>query len=131
VEYTIIIIIKIFFNNQKFVKEIKRIHENKDFFIDFYKKNKERFIRNNELSKKLTHDTNDRDFLKKLCGFYDFEFQTGFRRPNEHFPDDFYEKQLKKYIDTYVAPLSTEEIESQEIINNILTESFLFKKKLI
>jgi hypothetical protein len=31
----------------KFVKEIKRIHANKEFFIEFYKNNKERFIMNN------------------------------------------------------------------------------------
>ena len=115
----------------KFVKEIKRIHDNKDFFIDFYKNNKERFIRNNELAKKLTHDTSDRDFLKKLTGLYDFEFQTGFRRVNEDFPNDFYEKQLKKYMDTYVTPLSAEEIESQQIIKNILAEAVPYKRNLI
>ena len=115
----------------KFVKEIKRIHDNKDFFIEFYKNNKERFIRNNELAKKLTHDTSDRDFLKKLTGFYDFEFQTGFRRVNEDFPYNFYQQQLKKYVDTYVEPISAEEKESQEIINNILTEVVPYKRNLI
>ena len=84
------------------------------------------------MAKKLTHDTNDRDFLKKLCGLYDFEFQTGLRIPNQHFPDDFYEKQLKKYMDTYVTPLSAEEIESQEIIKNILAEAAVpYKRNLI
>ena len=83
------------------------------------------------MAKKLTHDTNDRDFVKKLTGYYDFEFQTGFRRVNEDFPDDFYQKQLKKYVDTYVEPLRVEEIESQEIIKNILSEVVPFKKNLI
>ena len=47
------------------------------------------------------------------------------------FPDDFYQKQLKKYVDTYVEPLRSEEKESQEIINNILTEVIPYKRNLI
>ena len=50
---------------------------------------------------------------------------------NEDFPDNFYQQQLKKYVDTYVEPISAEEKESQEIINNILTEVVPFKRNLI
>jgi hypothetical protein len=57
----------------KFVKEIKRINDNKEFFIEFYKNNKSRFEKNHKLAKDLTHDTSDRDFLKKLTGLYEFE----------------------------------------------------------
>jgi hypothetical protein len=115
----------------KFVKEIKRIHENKDFFIEFYKNNKERFIKNNELSKKLTHDTNDKDFLKKLTGLYDYEFQSQDRRRNEDFEEDFYDKQLEKYNETYVEPISSDEIENQKLIDEILNGVGVNKKKLI
>lgn len=62
-----------------FVKEIKRINDNKEFFIDFYKNNKERFQKNHNIAHALTHDTSDRDFLKKLTGLYDYEFKTGVR----------------------------------------------------
>jgi hypothetical protein len=115
----------------KFVKEIKRIKENKDFFIDFYKNNKERFIRNNELAKKLTHDTNDKDFIKKLSGFYDYEFQTGVRRVNEDFEDDFYEKQLEKYERTYVDPVDPDKIENDRLIDETLKKISSIKRNLI
>jgi hypothetical protein len=104
----------------KFVKEIKRIYENKEFFIEFYKNNKERFVKNNLLAKKLTHDTNDRDFLKKLTGLYDYEFQTGFRRVNEEFPNDFYEKQLQRYEEMKLEPVNKEKVECKQLIEDIL-----------
>jgi hypothetical protein len=62
-----------------FVKEVKRINDNKEFFIDFYKNNKERFENNNLLALKLTKDKSDLDYLKKLTGLYDYEFKTGLR----------------------------------------------------
>lgn len=49
-----------------FVSEIKRIYDNKDFFIEFYKNNKDRFIKNHEYSLEITKDTTDRDWLKNL-----------------------------------------------------------------
>jgi hypothetical protein len=63
----------------KFVEEIKKINNNKEFFIEFYKNNKSRFEKNHKLAKDLTYDTSDRDFLKKLTGLYDYEFETGVR----------------------------------------------------
>ncbi len=104
----------------KFVKEIKRIQENKEFFIEFYKNNKERFIKNHELSKKLTHDTNDKDFLKKLTGLYDYEFEIGVRRVNEDFEDDFYDKQLERYEQSGIEPKDAIEVENQKLIEEIL-----------
>jgi hypothetical protein len=62
-----------------FAKEIKRINDNKEFFIDFYKNNKQRFEKNHKIAYKLTYDTSDRDFLKKLTGLYEYEFKTGIR----------------------------------------------------
>ncbi len=62
-----------------FVNEIKRINDNKEFFIDFYKNNKDRFQKNHDIAHKLTYDTSDRDFLKKLTGLYEYEFKTGIR----------------------------------------------------
>jgi hypothetical protein len=62
-----------------FVKEIKRINDNKEFFIDFYKNNRERFQKNHDIALSLTYDTSDRDFLKKLSGLYQYEFNTGIR----------------------------------------------------
>jgi hypothetical protein len=115
----------------KFVKEIKRIEENKDFFIDFYKNNKERFIKNNELAKKLTHDTSDKDFIKKLTGFYDYEFQTGVRRINEDFEDDFYQKQLQKYEENYVEPIDPDKVENDRLIEQVLRKISSPKKNLI
>ena len=76
------------FNREK--EEIKRINDNKEFFIEFYRNNKQRFVNNNLLAKKLTHDTADKDFLKKLTGLYEYEFQTGDRRVNVDFEDDFF-----------------------------------------
>jgi len=104
----------------KFVKEIKRIHNNKDFFIDFYEKNKDRFIKNHELAKKLTHDTADKDYLKKLTGLYDYEFKIGVRRQNEDFEDDFYDKQIKNFDDNYVPPINEEFNENEKLINQII-----------
>ena len=63
----------------KFVEEIKKINNNKEFFIEFYKNNKSRFEKNHKLAKNLTYDTSDRDFLKKLTGLYEYEFETGIR----------------------------------------------------
>jgi hypothetical protein len=106
----------------KFVKEIKRIQENKEFFIEFYKNNKERFVKNHELSKKLTHDTSDKDFLKKLCGLYEYEFETGVRRVNEDFEDDFYDKQLERYEQSGVEPKDSIEVETQKLIEGVLNQ---------
>jgi hypothetical protein len=67
----------------KFVEEIKKINNNKEFFIEFYKNNKSRFQKNHKLAKDLTYDTSDRDFLKKLTGLYEYEFETGIRSKNK------------------------------------------------
>lgn len=118
---------------RKFVKELKRIQENKEFFIDFYKKNKERFVKNHELSKKLTHDTSDKDFLKKLSGLYEYEFETGVRRVNEDFEDDFYDKQLERYEESGFHPQDSVEVETQQLIEEKLKEVIpvIVKKNLI
>ena len=58
---------------------IETINDNKEFFIEFYKNNKERFENNNLLALKLTKDKSDLDYLKKLTGLYDYEFKTGLR----------------------------------------------------
>jgi hypothetical protein len=99
----------------KFVKEIKRIHDNKDFFIDFYAKNKDRFVKNHQLAKTLTYDTSDRDFLKKLCGLYDYEFQIGMRVKNEHFSEDFYEKNEQTFLG--IKNEEEQKIKEQEKLN--------------
>jgi len=52
----------------KFFNEVKRINDNAEFFIDFYEKNKNRFIKNHDLALKLTADTSDTDFLRGLAG---------------------------------------------------------------
>jgi len=52
----------------KFAKEVKRISDNKQFFIDFYKNNKERFMENNRKVIELVSDKTDENFLKKLAG---------------------------------------------------------------
>ena len=57
-----------------FVKEVKRINDNQEFFIDFYKNNKERFQKNHDIARLLINDTSDRDFLRKLSGLYKYEF---------------------------------------------------------
>jgi hypothetical protein len=44
------------------VSEIKRINENKEFFIDFYKNNKERFIKNQEKYKEIALESKEEDF---------------------------------------------------------------------
>lgn len=49
-----------------FIEEINRIHNNKEFFIQFYKNNKERFIKNHNI---LAHYKNEHDynFFKQLA----------------------------------------------------------------
>jgi hypothetical protein len=49
-----------------FIEEIFRIYNNKDFFIDFYKNNKQRFENNKKIVESLCNDTSDYDFFKKL-----------------------------------------------------------------
>lgn len=49
-----------------FIKEILRIHNNKDFFIDFYKKNKERFENNKKIVESLSTDKSDYYFFKSI-----------------------------------------------------------------
>ena len=51
----------------QFVKEVKRINDNKEFFIEFYKNNKKRFIDNYKKSLKWANNQRDRDFLLGLC----------------------------------------------------------------
>jgi hypothetical protein len=52
----------------KFVKEIKRINENKEFFIEFYKNNKFRFEENLRKIEEKVKDQSDSDFLKRISG---------------------------------------------------------------
>ena len=51
----------------QFVKEVKRINDNKEFFIEFYKNNKKRFTDNYKKSLKWANNHRDRDFLLGLC----------------------------------------------------------------
>ena len=51
-----------------FVEEIKRINSNKEFFIEFYNKNKHRFIKNHERALKWARNPKDTNFLLGLCG---------------------------------------------------------------
>ena len=48
-----------------FVEEVKRINDNKEFFIDFYKTNKERFQKNHDILKGWGNNY-DYEFFKKL-----------------------------------------------------------------
>jgi hypothetical protein len=48
------------------VNEIKRIHDNKDFFIEFYKNNQQRFEDNKNRIYKLLFDKKDFTFFKNL-----------------------------------------------------------------
>jgi hypothetical protein len=48
------------------VNEIKRIHDNKDFFIEFYKNNQQRFEDNKNRIYKLLFDKRDFTFFKNL-----------------------------------------------------------------
>lgn len=49
-----------------FIKEILRISNNKDFFIDFYENNKERFENNKKIVESLSNDKNDYHFFKSI-----------------------------------------------------------------
>ena len=51
----------------KFVAEIKRINNNKEFFKEFYKNNRQRFINNHERSLKWAKNPKDTNFLLGLC----------------------------------------------------------------
>ena len=48
-----------------FANEIKRINDNKEFFIDFYKNNKERFIKNHKILANYKNDY-DYNFFKQI-----------------------------------------------------------------
>ena len=48
------------------IKEIKRIYENKDFFIDFYKKNEKRFMDNKQKVFDIYNAKRDYNFFKSL-----------------------------------------------------------------
>jgi len=52
----------------KFANEIKRINENKDFFIKFYANNKSRFMENNRKIIEKSKDNSDLNFLIDLSG---------------------------------------------------------------
>lgn len=49
-----------------FINEIVRIYNNKDFFINFYKNNKERFENNKKIVESLSNDLSDYEFFKTL-----------------------------------------------------------------
>ena len=49
-----------------FIQEILRIYNNKEFFINFYKNNKERFENNKKIVESLSNDTNDYQFFKSI-----------------------------------------------------------------
>ena len=48
------------------IDEILRINNNKEFFINFYKNNKERFENNKKIVENLSNDTNDFNFFKSI-----------------------------------------------------------------
>jgi hypothetical protein len=48
------------------INEIKRIHTNKDLFIEFYKKNKERFVYNRNKVLEIHHSQNDQNYFRNL-----------------------------------------------------------------
>jgi hypothetical protein len=48
------------------IDEILRINNNKEFFIDFYKNNKERFENNKKIVENLSNDDNDFNFFKSI-----------------------------------------------------------------
>jgi hypothetical protein len=52
----------------KLVKEIKRINDNKEFFKDFYRKNRKRFEENLRKIEAKVKDQTDSDFLKRISG---------------------------------------------------------------
>jgi hypothetical protein len=52
----------------KFVKEIKRINDNKEFFKEFYRNNKFRFEENLRKIEEKVKDQSDSDFLKRIAG---------------------------------------------------------------
>jgi hypothetical protein len=52
----------------KFVAEIRRINDNKEMFIEFYKNNKHRFFKNHERSLRWAKNPRDTNFLLNLCG---------------------------------------------------------------
>ena len=49
-----------------FFNEIKRLNENKELLITFYKNNKERFIYNKEIVVKINNSKRDYDYFKNL-----------------------------------------------------------------
>jgi hypothetical protein len=48
------------------IEEIKRINNNKDFFIEFYKNNKDRFIKNKNIVVGIHLSQNDQNYFRKL-----------------------------------------------------------------
>ena len=50
----------------KVVKEIKRLYDNKEMVIEFYKNNKDRFEKNKQICLKISNDKTDYFFYKKL-----------------------------------------------------------------
>lgn len=48
------------------INEIRRIHKNKDKFIDFYKNNQHRFENNQNIVRNLSNDTKDYFYFKSL-----------------------------------------------------------------
>jgi len=89
---------------KKFVSEIKRIQENKEFFVEFYKNNKKRFIANHQLAAKISKSTRDIDFFKKLCGLYEYEFETG-KRKKEDIDDIINIDNINKKVDKLIRKL--------------------------
>jgi hypothetical protein len=50
----------------KVITEIKRMYENKEFFMEFYKNNKERFDKNRQKVFDIYNSKNDVNFFKSL-----------------------------------------------------------------
>ena len=50
----------------RFFDEVKRIHDNKDFFINFYINNKDRFIENQNKIIRISNENYDKNFLLSL-----------------------------------------------------------------
>jgi hypothetical protein len=121
----------------KFVEEIKRIQDNKDFFIDFYKNNKERFLENQRMvySAKNLYD---RAFLKALVNFnrpektlnlvYDnWDYDKG--EPVKGNAEDLYDS-FHMCLDSVVKSLQIEESYIKrfpvEEVKNLPEEKFLY-----
>lgn len=115
----------------KFTEEIKRINENKDFFIDFYKNNKERFINNHKKIIDTKNDTHDKKLIQNLIYkkiekpkgllFIDNLKINTFKKTKEeinHINHNSYINNITNYFDTYNITVSENISNFKYFINN-------------